>query len=101
MLECSGDNHRHHQLTLIVGQGGIHVATNLRATHLLAQRLVQDRRHVHVQRLVGQVHQAGGGHSSAVNYSFQVVSLGHAVSHVKVSGELDQVRKSLGSTGET
>ena len=42
MLERSGDDHRHHKLALIVGEGRVHVATHLCAAHLLAKGLVQD-----------------------------------------------------------
>ena len=98
MLERAGNDHRQYELALIVCKRGIHEAANLRAAHLLADGLVQHSRYMQVERLIGQIDQAGRGQGAAINHGFEIIGLGKTIFHVEVSRELDEVSKALGST---
>src|ERR1051326_6793281 len=95
MLERSSDDHGQDQLALVICQGRIHVAAHLCAADLLAHLLVQNRRYVQVEGLVGKTYQSGGCQSTAIDLGVQVVGLRHAVLHVKVTGERQHVGKVL------
>ena len=95
MLERSGNDHRHHELALIVGQGRVHVATDLCAAHLLAKGLVQDSCYTQVESLVGEVNQSSGCQRAAIDHGVQIVGLRHAILHVKITGQLDEIGEVL------
>ncbi len=95
MLERSGDDHRQHKFALIIGKRRVHETTNLRASDLLADGFVEHGRYMQIQRLIGQVDQAGSGHRAAINHSFQIICLGKAILHIEISGELDQISKAF------
>jgi hypothetical protein len=98
MLKVSGNNHRQHELALIVGECRVHESANLCSTYLLAESFVQNSGYVQVERLIGQVHKAGSGEGTAIDYGVEVVGLSYAILHVKVAGELYEVSKVLRRT---
>src|SRR5258708_4010461 len=99
MLEGPGDDHRQRQLSQIIGERGIHEAANLRASYLLAQRLAQVSVDMQIKLLAGKIDQTIRRKRAAINRGFEIVGLRYTVLDVEVSGELDNIREALRSTG--
>ena len=96
MLESAGHDHGQHEFSLIIGKRGVHEPADLRSSNLLTESFVEHSREVEVERLIGQIDQAGSRHGAAVDYGLEIVGLSQAILHIEVSRELDEISKAFG-----
>src|SRR5215471_7114337 len=83
MAHRAGDDHRQHQLTVLVSKRRIEVATYASSSHRLTETFVQHRSQVQSQRFVHEIDGSGSGHCANVERSFEVIGISDAVANVK------------------